>query len=210
MAAATESNWPTFLKSCSRFSTVALRPCYWCPRGDSNSHILTDNRFSYHFGFRRPVKGSWSGLSLHRRPMPLGAARLVSTPSRFRAWLGISSEAFPEFEQFYSRRFHRGTQVFGLSLSRLPIPPQGHMSAYSVGAPPRQRKIKNRAVGLRRHVVAGFRSLRSLDSDPPSRVFRSVRIGLFCPPSRARRSLRIAPLRTLIADASSIVLIWEA
>jgi hypothetical protein len=65
--------------------------------------------------------------------MPLGAARLVSTPSRFRAWLGISSEAFPEFEQFYSRHFHRGTQVSGPSLPRLPIPPQGHMSAYSVG-----------------------------------------------------------------------------
>jgi hypothetical protein len=41
-------------------------------------HILTDNRFSYHFGFRRPVEGSWSGLSLHHRPMPLGAARLAA------------------------------------------------------------------------------------------------------------------------------------
>jgi hypothetical protein len=39
----------------------------------------------------------WSGLSLHRTDVPLGAARLVSTPSRFRAWLGISSKAFPNF-----------------------------------------------------------------------------------------------------------------
>src|SRR6516164_242724 len=47
---------------------------------------------------------SWSGLSLHHAPAPgslrgmlrgLGAARLVSTPSRFRAWLGIAVERFP-------------------------------------------------------------------------------------------------------------------
>ena len=52
------------------------------------------------------------------------------------AWLGISikavrcgfshcaaMEAFPEFERFYVRRFHRRTQ-FGLSPLRLPIPPR--------------------------------------------------------------------------------------
>lgn len=33
---------------------------------------------------------SWSGLSLHRSVAALGAARLVSTPSRHRAWLGIA------------------------------------------------------------------------------------------------------------------------
>ena len=147
----------------------------WCPRGDSNSHILSDNRFSYHFGFHRPVEGSWSGLSLHHRRMPLGAARLVSTPSRFRAWLGISSEAFPEFEQFYSRRFHRGTQVFGLSLPRLPIPPQGHISAYSVGSFFGQRKSAD--ADQRRYCA-------------PLRVFRTVRTEVVCPPSRVLRSLR--------------------
>jgi hypothetical protein len=26
-------------------------------------------------------------------------------------WLGISSEAFPDFEQFYAQRFHQGTQI---------------------------------------------------------------------------------------------------
>jgi hypothetical protein len=46
----------------------------------------------------------------------LGAARLVSTPSRrglgaSRAWLGIASEGFPEFGQFCIRGFPRSTQV---------------------------------------------------------------------------------------------------
>lgn len=31
----------------------------------------------------------WSGLSLHHRENPLGAARPVSTPSLQKAWLGI-------------------------------------------------------------------------------------------------------------------------
>jgi hypothetical protein len=45
---------------------------------------------------------------------PLGAARLVSTPSRqpfgWCAWLGIASEGFPEFEQFCTSGFPEGTQ----------------------------------------------------------------------------------------------------
>ncbi len=40
----------------------------------------------------------------------LGAARLVSTPSRFRAWLGIASEGFPDFEQLYVPGFPERTQ----------------------------------------------------------------------------------------------------
>ena len=47
------------------------------------------------------------GLVVWTIPSPfpvrgLGAARLVSTPSRnhFRAWLGIAISGFPEFEQF--------------------------------------------------------------------------------------------------------------
>src|SRR5882724_7890939 len=45
----------------------------------------------------------------------LGSPRLVSTPSRSRAWLGIGTAqhwaiAFPEFEGLYSRRFRRGTR----------------------------------------------------------------------------------------------------
>ena len=62
----------------------------WCGRRDSNPHPLTGSRFSCHFGFRRRPRGrSWSGLSLRPSSMAVGAARLVSTPSPARAWLGI-------------------------------------------------------------------------------------------------------------------------
>jgi alkanesulfonate monooxygenase SsuD/methylene tetrahydromethanopterin reductase-like flavin-dependent oxidoreductase (luciferase family) len=70
------------------------------------------------YGFRRPdvnafgelTPGLRFGLSLHPTPeiRSLGAARLVSTPSRLvshRAWLGIAVEGFPEFEQFYIAGF---------------------------------------------------------------------------------------------------------
>ena len=63
----------------------------------------------YPFTLRRPLDPR------HRR---LGAARLVSTPSRrpaegsaIRAWLGIASEGFPEFGQFCFRDFPRSTQA---------------------------------------------------------------------------------------------------
>ena len=63
--------------------------------------------------------GLRSGLSLHRAPdliLGLGAARLVSTPSRLecsgRAWLGIAITGFPEFEQFCIVGFPASTQVF--------------------------------------------------------------------------------------------------
>jgi hypothetical protein len=65
------------------------------------------------YGFRRPnvtpLEGSRQvcGLdypfTLPRKLRGLGAARLVSTPSRLlslRAWLGIALQGFPEFEQF--------------------------------------------------------------------------------------------------------------
>ena len=52
----------------------------------------------------------------------LGAARLVSTPSRkfFQAWLGIAIAGFPDFEQFYVIGFPMGTHVC-LSPLRLPF-----------------------------------------------------------------------------------------
>ena len=65
------------------------------------------------YGFRRPdvalLEGSRQvcGLdypfTLPRKVRSLGAARLVSTPSRLvslRDWLGIAISGFPEFEQF--------------------------------------------------------------------------------------------------------------
>ena len=65
------------------------------------------------YGFRRPDvellagSGQVCGLdypfTLPRKLRSLGAARLVSTPSRLlslRAWLGIAISGSPEFEQF--------------------------------------------------------------------------------------------------------------
>src|SRR5437879_3699189 len=85
--------------------------------------------FSYHFGFRRRRRRSWSGLSLRHSRKALGAARLVSTPSRETvAPAGLARDrhltGFPEFERFYVRRFRRRTQVFSSSPLRLPIPPR--------------------------------------------------------------------------------------
>ncbi len=64
----------------------------WCGRGDSNPHFLPENGFSYRYRFPcRPNSGVCrSGLSLHHSLWAPGAARLVSTPSRRRDWLGIS------------------------------------------------------------------------------------------------------------------------
>ena len=76
----------------------------------------------------------------------LDAARLVSTPSppavkpaelgSGSAWVAYGPLAFPEFEQFYSRRFRRGTQTWFKSVvstnsttpaysygTRFPLPP---------------------------------------------------------------------------------------
>jgi len=65
------------------------------------------------YGFRRPDVALGEGprqvcgldypFTIPRKIRSLGAARLVSTPSRLvclRAWLGIAIEGFPEFEQF--------------------------------------------------------------------------------------------------------------
>ena len=60
----------------------------------------------------------------------LGAARLVSTPSRkrFRAWLGIAISGFPDFEQFYAAGFPMGTQVLKSAASAISPRPReiGH------------------------------------------------------------------------------------
>src|SRR5487761_648727 len=74
---------------------------------------LAGSRFSYHFGFRRPARVR--GLDC---PFAITAdGRIRRRPSSlytfpiFRAWLGISSKAFPDFGRFYARRFRRGTQL---------------------------------------------------------------------------------------------------
>ena len=57
----------------------------WCGRPDLNRHRPfgpTDFRTTSTFAAARWVGRSWSGLSLHHCVAALGAARLVSTPSR--------------------------------------------------------------------------------------------------------------------------------
>src|ERR1700721_4101122 len=88
------------------------------------------------YGFRRPdvelLEGSGQvcGLDypfpLPRKLRSLGAARLVSTPSRLmslRAWLGIAISGFPEFGQFCIAGFPASTQVF-LKSAAYAIPPR--------------------------------------------------------------------------------------
>jgi len=103
---------------------VRLRKRIWCGRRELNPHGLAACGFSYHFGFRRPAS---DGFVVWTIPSPfpaggLGAARLVSTPSRkrFRIWLGIAISGFPDFEQFYAVGFPMGTQPC-LSPLRLPF-----------------------------------------------------------------------------------------
>ena len=98
----------------------------WCGRGDSNPHRPfgpTDFLTSYGFR-RRPLGVCGLDYPFTCSESPLGAARLVSTPSPFR---GLARDChvtgFPEFEQFCIRGFPRSTQV-RLSPLRLPISPR--------------------------------------------------------------------------------------
>jgi hypothetical protein len=120
------------------FHPDPLRDRVWCGRRELNPHGLAACGFSYHFGFRRPAGGGFVVWTIPS-PLPkrgLGAARLVSTPSReyFRAWLGIAIAGFPDFEQFYAVGFPMGTQAL-LSPLRLPFRhargnwPQAHHNA---------------------------------------------------------------------------------
>jgi hypothetical protein len=74
--------------------------------------------------FTAAIKRLWSGLSLHRGENALGAARLVSTPSRDRAWLGIAMpKVSPNLSSSASAVSPRALMV-GLSPLRLPVPPR--------------------------------------------------------------------------------------
>ena len=103
------------------------------------SRTLRSNGFSCHYGFRRPrLIAARFGVWTIPSPCPksvsgLGAARLVSTPSQPERRLlrqGLARDrqvrGFPEFEQFYHRRFPGGHSSFRLSPMRLPIPPRPH------------------------------------------------------------------------------------
>jgi hypothetical protein len=101
----------------------------------------TDFRTVY--GFRRPggaLPGAGAGFAVWTIPSPspgefrgLGAARLVSTPSRtehsVRAWLGIAIAGFPEFGQFCIAGFPASTQACLKSVaSAIPPRPRGRSS----------------------------------------------------------------------------------
>jgi len=103
------------------------------------SRTLRSNGFSCHYGFRRPrLIAARFGVWTIPSPCPksvsgLGAARLVSTPSQPERRLlrqGLARDrhvtGFPDFEQFYHRRFPGGHSSFRLSPVRLPIPPRPH------------------------------------------------------------------------------------
>jgi len=98
----------------------------WCGRPDLNRHRpCGPTDFHTTSAFAATQNGrSWSGLSLHLGVAALGAARLVSTPSRCRAWLGIASEGFPEFEQFYIGSFPPSTQSLKSGASTIPPRPR--------------------------------------------------------------------------------------
>lgn len=110
-------------KTCQDGSILASLREVWCGRGDLNPHdLLGSADFHTTSAFAAPPgAGSWSGLYLHHSPWGLGAARLVSTPSRkrFRAWLGIAISGFPDFEQFYAVGFPMGTQVLKSAASAI-------------------------------------------------------------------------------------------
>ena len=101
------------------------------------SRGLRPNGFSYPLRLSPPCRdrvlsdapaGLWSGLYLHHGRSAVGAARLVSTPSRpecsVRAWLGIAiSQGSPNLSSSASPVSRRALKL-RLSPMRLPIPPR--------------------------------------------------------------------------------------
>ena len=92
----------------------------------SPADFLTDYGFRRpESRFRQPVCGLDYPFTLSRMNRGLGAARLVSTPSRLDS-AGIGSGlpllgGFPDFEQFCIAGFPASTQVFFSSPLRLPF-----------------------------------------------------------------------------------------
>ena len=106
----------------------------WCGRWESNPHEeKSPEDFHAVYGFRRPdaralershpVCGLDYPFTIPQKLRGLGAARLVSTPSRLDSFAGLgsgspspafarASSGFPEFEQFCIAGFPASTQVF--------------------------------------------------------------------------------------------------
>jgi hypothetical protein len=119
----------------------------WCGRRDLSTHrALSPADFHAVYGFRRPdvpllenspqVCGLDYPFTLPRKIRSLGAARLLSTPSRLeclsRLGSGLPFEVSPEFEQFCIAGFPGEHSGFLLSPLRLPVPPSRLGKARSV------------------------------------------------------------------------------
>jgi hypothetical protein len=103
------------------------------------SRTLRSNGFSCHYGFRRPrlIASKVWGLD-YPFAMPqisFGIRRCPSSLYTFPTGTPIApaglardrhATGFPDFEQFYHRRFPGGHSSFRLSPVRLPIPPRPH------------------------------------------------------------------------------------
>src|ERR1700754_230365 len=82
------------------------------------------NGFSYHFDFRRRHLAFvvWTIPSPWRRRVRCCPSSLYTFPGG--AWLGITSEGFPEFEQFYIDGFPSSTQLLKSGASTIPPRPR--------------------------------------------------------------------------------------
>ena len=122
---------------------------------------------------RDPLQGSRQVCGLDypftvlRKIRRLGAARLVSTPSRLmcvRAWLGIAVQGFPEFEQFCIAGFPASTQVL-LKSAAYAIPPRpraatslmiGHLARFYTSFPGQPVPLEWPVFTLRQVSFSGF------------------------------------------------------
>ena len=129
-----------FVASWRRFCCPSKR---WCGRRDLNPHgRLSPADFHAVYGFRRPdvafgglTPGLRSGLSLHPPPeiRSLGAARLVSTPSRMEYMAGLGSglpfEVSPNLSSSAPPVSQASTQVFLKSAAHA-IPPRPRAAVF--------------------------------------------------------------------------------
>ena len=159
--------------------------------GSRTPRALRPYGFSYHFGFRRRLRRSWSGLSLHHAPdrPSLGAARLVSTPSRRSVRPGLARDCHlqgsPNLSSSASPVSRRALK-FRLSPLRLPIPPR-----------PRGRSVlmigQSRWIRLKPQGNAAFSTDAS--RTPASRNWPMITGTLACSYAASIRSWRAARRR---------------
>jgi hypothetical protein len=104
----------------------------WCGRPELNRHGVSPDGFSYPLRLSPPPLPSVCGLDYPFAVAveALGAARLVSTPSRFTGLgSGLPLKVSPSLSSSTSQVSLERTQIFSLSPLRLPIPPRPHCAA---------------------------------------------------------------------------------